>query len=188
MPNHGWWNLYELGSLFFWPLAPLARCWCYVIHCLQHVENMFGANRSASSLRAAGDQSSIQVPRRLQEQLEGVGHDSCQVLALLFYHILSGVVDCRIGNDNSMKPPMVQLGCDGWLLMWLLWSFGAFFTPLQLNPKMCYCAIKLDQVTGHHHDKTCKAARLGHIFGWHMPREQFGVVLQGLISNDRLIE
>ena len=53
------------------------------------------------------------MPRRLQEQLEGVGHDSCQVLALLFYHILSGVVDCRIGNDHSMKPPMVQLGCDG---------------------------------------------------------------------------
>ena len=39
------------------------------------------------------------------------------------------------------------------------------------------------KVTGHHHEKTCKAARLGstHIWIRKRPRKQFGVVLQGLV-------
>ena len=87
---------------------PLIFSHGFPINFLQCVGNIFGANRSVSSLRAAGDQSSIQVPRRLQEQLEGVeasyqvqySKKICIYYIAIFIGNLSSYiffdVDCRI--------------------------------------------------------------------------------------------
>ena len=62
----------------------------FVIFCLGPVLVLLSDPFSATSLRAAGDQSSIQVPRRLQEQLEGA-EASYQVqysnIAIYIYYI-----------------------------------------------------------------------------------------------------
>ena len=86
---------------------PLIFSHGFPVNFLQCVGNIFGANRSVSSLRAAGDQSSIQVPRRLQEQLEGVEASyQVQYRKKIKYYItifiglsshISSDVDCRIG-------------------------------------------------------------------------------------------